>query len=352
MMDKNTKATIAEVAQRAGVSPATVSRVINHRKLVNCETIEAVEGAMEALGYSPSPRKKQTTAAKSVIVMNSPHRDPFYLEVAQGAQTAADANGYCLLNTWNSINASNLGDFIALLKSINATGVILTNQLPQSILKVIDKEIPLVQCCEFTSDADIPFVSIDDYSAAMNATNYLIDAGRKKIAFIGSTPEYKYSIERHQGYIDAMHQAGLPIQNFWDISLPENSSSLAYSAVAQLLNYDDKTPDAIFATSDILAMAVIRSARQRKLRVPEDIMVIGFDDIEFASMTTPSLTTVRQPLHQLGYTACNILFQRMNNPEVKPTSIFLDTTLIIRESTTPNLDIQSKMRGNSFTNNQ
>ena len=347
-MDKINKVTVAEVAELAGVSAATVSRVINHRNLVNAETLEAVENAMASLGYSPSPRKKQTPEAKPVIIMNSPHRDPFYLEVAQGAQTAADANGYCLLNTWNSINSSNLSDFITLFKSINTTGIILTNQLPKEILKAIDKEIPLVQCCEFTSGSDIPFVSIDDYSAAMNATNYLIDAGRKKIAFIGASPEYKYAKERHNGYIDAMKQADLPTFNFWDINLPENSSSLAYSAVAQLLNYDEKTPDAFFATSDILAMSVIRATRQRKLRVPEDIMVIGFDDIEFASMTTPSLTTVRQPLHQLGYTACNILFQRINNPEVRPTSIFLDTTLIIRESTTPSLNLQNKIRNSNI----
>lgn len=332
-MPKDTKSRLLQISKAAGVSPATVSRVMNHPELVKKETAQLVTNAMQALGIEGKKKETAPLPKKKTILMNAPYLDQFYLEISNGVKNAIEASGYFMVTSYYDIGENNIKSFLELIRGVNACGVIITNSLSKELLDAIEKEVPAIQCCEFNPDVSIPYVTVDDFSGAQRATEYMINCGRTKIGFVSGPRKYKYATERRHGYHYAMSQARLPIERFWEIELPSNSYEMAYSAVKQLLQFDDGHPDAFLCTSDILAMATIRAAVQKGLSVPNDVMVIGFDDIQFASMMIPSLTTVRQPVNQIGYTACNMLIQRLVNPTMPLNAMILDTELIIREST-------------------
>lgn len=327
------KITTADIARQAGVSPATVSRVLNHRELVKETTVVQVEHAMAALGYPPRPTHEIVFNSREIIIINIPQGvNPFYEEVVRGAITSANAHGYSILLNYDFLDAGTIYNFCHLLKKIHASGVILLNQLREDILQQINAVAPVVQCCEYNKNSNLPFVSIDDFTAARNATEYLISTGRNKVAFVNGPLQYKYARERKEGFLKAMSDADLFIPQNWILQIPEVNYNMAYSAVCQLLSSDQR-PNAFFAVSDIFAAAIIRAAKRYSLHVPRDIMVVGFDNVDISIMMAPSITTVSQPKFQLGYTACELLLESITNPHTPPKSLLLATELIIREST-------------------
>jgi LacI family repressor for deo operon, udp, cdd, tsx, nupC, and nupG len=326
------KLKITAIAKIAGVSPSTVSRVINHREQVKEETILVVENAMRQLGYNPSetvvPQKKQN----KILLMNCPQTDnPFYHSVIDGAQAAATANGYHLLINYGPLNQSNMESFLDLAKTVDACGVILLSNLPLPSLNLLSSKLPAVQCCEYNSDSDIPYVSIDNKAAAYNAVRFLIHAGRRRVAFVGGPKNYRYSVERYEGYQFAMEESQLSTPNYMVSSVPKIDYSMAMTIVRQMLLRDHK-PNAIFAVSDTIAAAAINISRIMNLRVPEDIMIKGFDDTPICQIISPSITSVRQPKFQMGFTACEMLVELVQEHYVNQPSVILPTELIVRES--------------------
>lgn len=326
------KLSTADIAREAGVSPATVSRVINHRDLVRPETAARVESVMQAMGFTKKQTVISSTDDKKVILVNCPQgTNPFYEEIIRGTITSAEAHGYYLVLNYDHIHPGTIDTFISLIKRINASGVILLSRLSEELLNHLHNVVPLVQCCEYNADADYPYVSIDDYAAAFQAVNYLISAQRNKIAFVNGPGHFKYARERLQGYLDALSEAELSVPSDWILQIPQIDYNMAYSAVSQLLR-SDELPNAFFAASDVFAAAIINAARKFGLRIPEDIMVVGFDNISISLMVRPTITTVNQPKLQLGYTACEMLSEIIAHPKNAAKSILLSTELIIRES--------------------
>lgn len=320
-----------DVAKICGVSPATVSRVINHRDQVKTSTIQRVETAMEKLGYDITSLQQQTVSNK-VILMNCPQSDnPFYETIINGTQTSAEANGYHLLLYYNSINKNNILDFMSLLKTVNASGVILLSRLSTSILNEIRSKVPIIQCCEYNDEAQIPYVSIDDKLSAYNAVQFLINAGRNKIAFINGPKNYKYALERYAGYRQALEENHIFVPSSWITSVPKIDYQMSTTIIRQLLSREDK-PNAIFAVSDTIAAAAINTARHMGIHIPDDIMVIGFDDTFVCQIVRPSITSVSQPRFQMGYTACEMLIEFLNEHYVNQQKVMLPTELIVRES--------------------
>ncbi len=335
-MTKNNKnkVTVSDIANKAGVSPATVSRVIHHRDIVKEETRNIVEDAMASLGCEIQIKAANNiTREQPVILLNVPEiNNVFYTEVIRGATISANAHGYYLLITQYALGKSTLPQFCQLIKRVDASGVITLNQLSVDALQTIQNLVPIVQCCEFNPDSDFPYVTINDFGAAQYATEHLLSCGRNKIAFINGPHTYKYAKERQRGFLDALEKADLSIPRNWMIQLPEVNYEMAYAATCQLLN-SDTIPNAFFVISDVFAAAVIRAAKRYQYNVPRDIMVVGFDNIALASMYSPSITSVNQPKFQEGYSASEMLVEQIANPDQAPKSILLDTELIIREST-------------------
>lgn len=331
-MQSGNNATVAQIAKAAGVSPATVSRVLNHKGIVKGDTYERVVAALRTLGY-PFHEEGGAPETGGLIILNIPSFDnPFYSEIVAGAKTSATRHGYHLLINEEHINRSTLPRLVKLLRKTRAAGLIVLNHVPTDILRKLGDMIPLVQCCEYDAELDLPYVSIDDLGASKGAVEYLLSLGRKRIAFISGPPRYKYARYRMRGYYEALEEAGMAADPHLVVQLPEIRYDLAISSAMQLLTTEEP-PDAFVTTSDVYAMAVIRAAYLAGRQVPHDLMVTGFDNIEFSSMAIPSITTISQPETQLGFMACEILLEKIDFPFIPNKKILLETEFIIREST-------------------
>lgn len=322
----------ADIARKAGVSPATVSRVINHRNLVKQETIDQVEKAMAELGCALKQPAENLETDQGVILVNCPQgTNPFYEEIITGAISSASSHGYRVLLDYEPVNSGTIADFIRLIRKIRAAGVILLGLLSKDLLDTLAKEVPFIQCCEYNKETDYPYVSINDYAAAQSAVSFLIGAGRNKIAFLNGPRNYKYSRERLDGFRDAMAQASLFVPASWILNVPRIDYNMAYTLTTQLFTSAER-PNAIFAASDVLAAAAINAARKHHIHVPEDVMVVGFDNIFICQMVRPTITTINQPKEQMGFTACELLAESIEANGLPPRSTLLPTELIIRES--------------------
>lgn len=331
-MSKN-KATLNDVARAAGVSSATVSRVLNHRSLVNRETLRQVENAMESLGYVPKGADDIVKDEVPLIVLNIPPTNPlFYPEIIRGAFQSAKTHDYYLIINQVSLSENSISTFCNLLRRVNAAGVIMLNSVSEAFLSGISEVCPVVQCCEYNDGTSFSYVSIDDYTSARNAADHLISCGCKKIALLNGPLSYKYARRRRDGFLDSLQSAGLPAPGNRIVTIADISYDMAFSACYRLLNMED-APDAFFAVSDVFAMAAVNAAEQFHLRVPEDIMVVGFDNLELSKMMHPAITTVNQPRMQLGYSAFELLQDCILNPEASPKSVILNTELIVRNTT-------------------
>ncbi len=333
---KKSKTTILEIADQAGVSPATVSRVLNHRSLVKEETISKVEEAMRSLGYSSGSGNNAGLDDVPVIILNIPDTNTiFYHEIIRGAQQAAKTHNCHIVINEVALISDDAEPLCKFAKRIRAFGVVMVNSVSESFLSHLSSVCPVVQCCEYNDNTHFSYVSINDYNAIMLATDHLISCGCKKIAFLNGPSSYKYARERYRGFLDSMNAAKLPVVDRWICPVPDVSYDLALASAQRLLD-DQNRPDAFVTVSDILAMAVINAADHYHLNVPNDIMVTGFDNIAISKMMNPTITTVSQPRYQMGYTAVELLCDTVAHPSSTPRCITMNTELIVRASTSKN----------------
>jgi LacI family repressor for deo operon, udp, cdd, tsx, nupC, and nupG len=336
---KEKRLTYQEIAERTGISVATVSRVVTGASYVKDETRQRVLYALEEHGFDTADIKELERARGAgfgrPVIFNIPTMtNPFYSQVFFGAKSAAIRHGYHLLINEEHINGSTIDSILNLIQSVNAAGLILTNFTETAYLKKLSTVIPLVQCCEYDASLDLPYVSIDDVAAAHTVMNYMISHGRRRIVFVNGPIRYKYARHRLQGYCEALEKAGIAHDPKLVIQLPEINYDMAVSAVTQLLSMpDENPPDAIFCVSDIFAAASIKAAGRLGFSVPGKIIVAGFDNVEIASMASPTITTIDQPRFQIGFSGTELLAERITNPYAPSRSILLETSLIVREST-------------------
>lgn len=330
-MDK--KATYEKISELSNVSIATISRVINKPFSVKEQTRKKVVVAMQKLGMDCSEIENQKKVNNNLIIFNVPSlNNPFYSEIISGARDAALRNRYNLLINEEIIKERTINNFIDMLKTSNAAGLITTNRIQTNLLERISEVVPIVQCCEFNDSLNLPYVTINDVQASKNVVEYLLSLGRRKIALLNAPLKYKYARDRLIGYQQALNHANIALDYDLICEIPEINYDIASATCYQLLN-SQKRPDAIFAISDIYAIAAIKAIKQTNLHVPRDIAVVGFDNLSLTYMTTPTITTVNQPKYQLGIYSCSMLIQRINK-EVSPMqSMCLETELVIREST-------------------
>ena len=250
-----------------------------------------------------------------------------------GAQDAAKRFGYRVLISNSPLDTDGLDQLTALAKSGTVAGIISLNSMTNAVLDRLCSVTHVVQCCEYCDGSNVPFVSINDYQATRSALLHLYSHGRKDIALINGPLGYKYARHRQTAYLDFLQENHLPIREDRIIQLSSVDFSIAVVSLTQLLS-NPSPPDAIFAISDVFAVAAVKVAKKCGLRIPQDLMVVGFDNIDVSYMFEPTITTVNQPKHQLGYMACELLVEKISNPDAPLKQIFLDTELIVRESTT------------------
>lgn len=342
MKDKNTT-TIYDVAKASGVSVATVSRVINHYDQVKRQTSLKVLEAMELLSFDIEGARTNKTGKmhkpqnirnlSGLFVISVPElSNTFYTDLINGAQTSAQKNGHHLLINNTLINHLNSDYYLGLLKSHNISGMILTETLSTTALQKVKSHFPIVQCSEYNEEIDnVSYVSINDSKTTYEMTNYFINKGYKKIAYITTPIIHQYAMRRKRGYLRALSDAGLAPNPHWMMELADIELDKSIVQITEMLSANP--PEAIVAISDTFAAAAIKAAQRINLDIPMDISIMGIDDTPIARSTTPTISTVSQPRYHLGYTAFELLLKETQYPHLPSRQIQLDTSMIFREST-------------------
>jgi LacI family repressor for deo operon, udp, cdd, tsx, nupC, and nupG len=331
----NEEKSIAYVADKAGVSVATVSRVLNGHTNVRPPTREKVLAAVAASGYRVNElaRNLRTAESRLLLTMVPDFGNPFYAAIVRGIDSVARQNGYFMLLCDTGADPGRKRSYFDLLRGRRADGAICLD--PAAVQKALAEEasaLPWVACCEFDPVAGVPYVGIDNHRAAGDAVRHLLGRGHERIALINSGHGYLYGRARFEGYRDALDAAGIDPDPAWQVSLDSLDYAHGEAAARQLMVLRTNRPSAIFAVSDTLAIGAINGVRGAGLRVPEDIAVIGFDDIAVAAQIDPPLTTVAQPMKELGETAARLLLQRLRDPHAQVPGVLLPHRLILRRS--------------------
>ncbi|MFD1362073.1 LacI family DNA-binding transcriptional regulator [Lentibacillus salinarum] len=325
--------TIQEVAKYAGVSVATVSRVINKSDTVTEKTRLRVEKIIEELNYEPSAlgRNLRTSESRLLLVLLPSISNPFYSEIINGIQDTVISQGYNILLCETDSNPEREAIYFNMLRNRLADGIIsMDPTVNKDKLIELAANYPIVHCSEYDEDGTVAHVTINNELAAYQAVRHLIKLGQKNIALINTDETFLYARERRRGYEKALLEFGLPIRKEWIYHADKLEFQRGQQAVRKLFQQDDK-PTAFFAVSDIYAIGALKEINAKGLRVPDDIALVGFDKISFSNMTYPTLTTVAQPMYRMGCTAADMIINKICGKEVE--SIILDHELVIREST-------------------
>lgn len=322
-------ANINEVAKLAGVSVATVSRVLNNNYMVSDEKKQKVLEAVKELDYQPNTYAKNLRQSenKMILVVCT-----IMMEHAlDGIKDAAQQAGYDVIVDYIGFRDPK-SNALKFLQSGLVGGVIFLNVLhyDDELVRVM-KEYPNVMCGEFISRSNSTSVSIDDEKASYEMTDYLIKQNKKRIAFIGLADEFKFAIDRERGYKRALFDNEFQIDSKLIIK-GEYSFESGIEAARKLLELENR-PDAVFCAQDMIAAGVIEHFKENNINVPKDIIVAGFDNHEFSEMIRPRITTVAQPFYEIGRESARALISIIRNEDNTGKRIYLNHELYIREST-------------------
>ena len=324
---------IRQVAEKAGVSVATVSRVLNKIPSVSAKTRLKVEKAIQELNYEPSMlgRNLRNSESRLLLVLIPSISNPFYTEIIKGIENIAINNNYNILLCETDSDPKRENIYFNMVKNKLADGIIsMDPTVNRQKLNELAENHAIILCSEYEEGTQIPYVTINNELAAYQAVKHLIKIGNKKIALINSDEKFLYARQRRSGYERALKEFGIPIRNEWIYNTQSLDFEMGVHAMRSLLQLEVK-PSAVFAVSDTLAIGALKEINVCGLNVPEDIAIIGFDKISFSNMTNPTLTTIAQPMYKMGCTAANMLIHRIKGEKVE--SIVLDHELIIRETT-------------------
>lgn len=323
---------VADVARLAGVSTATVSRVLNGHPSVRAETRQRVEAAMQSLNYrvTIAARALRTARTRMVLALVPDFANPYYAEIVRGLGACAREHDYELLLCDTGLSEARERTVARMLGRHMYDGVVCMD--PYTTQRLVSEEVralPWVACSEFVPDEQIPHVSIDHRLAAKDAMLYLLGKGHRRIALINSDERYLYAQQRRDGYRDALREAGLHEQAEYIQIVGGIDHPLGELAARRLLALE-QPPTAVFAVADTLAVGAIKATLAAGRQVPGDLAVVGFDDVPLASIFEPSLTTIAQPRRELGEQAMRLLLRRIAGE--LPASVTLAHTLVVRRS--------------------
>jgi LacI family transcriptional regulator len=328
--------TIMDVAEEAGVSFSTVSRVVNNKSYVKEETRKKVLQAMTRLGYQANLTARSLAGGRSnVIGLLVVDLTTQYLgEIMRGIDDVLAANQYELMLYTTHRRKTKESAYVNMMARGLADGLLIVlPREPEAYLESLrQREFPHVLIDQYgIDDADIS-VTAANHQGGYEATKHLIDLGHKRIGIITGWTDMISAQHRLEGYKAALADHGIPLDSEL-IFEGDFTQACGFNGASQFLNLYEP-PTAVFASNDVSAVGVIDAARAHGLSVPDQLSVIGFDDIPMAATLNPQLTTMHQPLQEMGRSATQLLLNLVDNSKEKPTSIVLPTKLILRESTT------------------
>lgn len=331
-------ATMKDVAQKANVSTATVSRALMNPDKVSQSTRNKVEKAALEVGYFPQSlgRNNRRNESKTILVIVPDICDPFFGEIIRGIEITAAEQGYLVLIGDCAHQNQQEKTFIDLIITKQIDGMLLLgSRLPFDASIEEQRNLPpMVMANEFAPELELPTVHIDNLTAAFNAVNYLHELGHQRIGCIAGPEEMPLCHYRLQGYVQALRRCGITVDPHY-IARGNFTYEAGANALEQLLALP-KPPTAIFCHSDIMALGALSLAKRRGLKVPDDLSIIGFDNISLAEFCDPPLTTISQPRFDIGREAMLLLLDQLNGQNVSSGSRLLDCELVLRGSTAKN----------------
>lgn len=325
--------TIKDVAKAAGVSVATISRMLNNPEMVKPSTREHVMQVIKELDYQPNVLAKQlrTQATKTVIVILPTIENSFFQRIISGIGVEAERNGYQMLIADLHSQPSLENYYFDAIQKRQIDGIIsLSANMTLKLTQQISEKYPLVMAVQCVPGNSVPSVSIDNAAASRALMTHLIRLGHRSIAHLTVSPTQLPYQDRLDSYTAILKEHGIPIDEEL-ITYGEPTIMGGYHQMWSLLSKQKKFT-AVFAAGDTMAIGAIKALKEHGLRVPEDCAVVGFDDIDLSALWEPALTTIRQPTEKIGRIAFQKLLALMQNEPVSDLQEFLPYELIIRES--------------------
>ncbi|MEV7800199.1 LacI family DNA-binding transcriptional regulator [Microbacterium foliorum] len=327
------RTTIHDVAKAAGVSVSTVSKAVNGRYGIADATVQRVLDAVKQLGYESSLVASSMRARRTgVIGVLLADFEPFSAEILKGVGSAVHDTAFDLLAYSGSHLGAGDGWERRSLSRLSGTLIDAAIMVTPTVVSA-GTEIPVVAIDPHTGRADLPTVESDSFGGALTATRHLIELGHRRIGFLAGRPDLRSAGLRDAGYRRALSDAGIPLDpslvgiGRYELDVTRESARIMLSA--------ESRPTAIFAANDLSAIAVIDVAHELGLRVPDDLSVIGFDDVPEATRRALPLTTIQQPMRRLGAVAADMVFTLLSGQEVDEMHVILPTRLVVRATTAP-----------------
>lgn len=326
--------TIKDVAKSANVSVATVSRVLNKKSNVSDEAIEAVNAAVEALGYSPNflGRDLRKSETKRILAIIASTEQSFYSEVLRGMEAAAFAQNYDILIATTHDDPNHELHLLGMLFSRAVDGAVLLGpKLDAETINKLGEKNNIAMCLERLDNCNVLTVTIDNVKAGRDAVNYLIKKGHKRIGLITTMQRSQSSIDREIGYKLALKDNGIPYNEDY-VYFGGYETEQGMRGCEYLMNLPTP-PTAIFSISDIIAIGAMNYALAKGYNIGKDLIFIGFDNILYSHMFVPHLSTVEQPCYAQGKLVVEKLIENMKSPSPDHNLYTLPHSLVLREST-------------------
>lgn len=330
---------IREVAEAAGVSVGTVSNVLNNPDLVADATRRRVEEAIRQLRFVRNGSARQLRAGRSAavgaIVLDI--GNPFFTEVARGIEDRLGEDGCILILCSSDERAEKEARYLRLLEEQGVRGVLVTpagGELDQ-LDELRGRGTPVVLLDRTSTDPDICSVAVDDVKGGELAAGHLVGLGHRRIAFVNGPTKIRQCADRRRGVRRALRGAGLDLTaSLQEVTVATLNADGGEAALDEILTAGREFPTAIACVNDLTALGVLRGLRRRGMTAPDDMAVVGYDDVEFAGMLSTPLTSVRQPKYQLGRTAAELMLAE-SDPNHRHQRVLFQPELVTRESSHP-----------------
>jgi DNA-binding LacI/PurR family transcriptional regulator len=338
-------ARIKDVARRAGVSSATVSRVLSNKPHVSEEVRRRILAAMEELDYQPSRVARSLRSQRSRIIglIISDIQNPFFNTLARAVEDIAYDHQYAvfLCNSDEDIEKEKL--YIDLMQAERVAGVMIspTQETAKSCQKLMKANVPVVVIDRRIAELEVDTVVVDNVQGSFDLISHLIDDGHRRIAAVLGTPTATTGRERYEGYAQALMARDLPVlPDLLRTGIPKEA--VGYKLTRELLEMPN-LPTAIFTGNNLLAVGALRAIHDHRLQIPDDIGLVAFDGFDWMALLKPALTVMTQPTYELGETAADLLLKRIEDSARPPQEVVFRPSLTIRQSCADHLEEQPHM---------
>lgn len=327
---------INDVVRLSGVSKSTVSRVINNYPHIASEKRERVLKVMEEIGYTPNIAAQKLRGLTGTIIGVVVPRivNPFFSYLVEAIEKEGYIRGYQTIIFQSHEDSEREINFLNLMKHKQVDGVIMAAyENDWNTIKAYLKYGPIVMCNEYLSEPLVPMVRVDQFMASYEGVKHLVSQGHQKIAYCtgGLFSESGKDKDRNQGYQKVLTESGIEVNPNW-IFIKRHTIEDGRKVLHQIYDMQDR-PTAIFTGSDEVAAGIIMEARKQGIRIPEELAIIGFDDQPLAQMLSPELTTIKQPVSEMGYTAMDLIIKRLEGKDVENKMYTLPFQLVARKTT-------------------